>query len=166
MKEQSMRDSVHKATDRGLSRPSAPAVRNARFGKTTMRGLGLIAVALITACDVEPSASIPQVEPSRNLLIICIDTLRADHIGSYGYHRPTTPRIDSLASKGTLFLDARAHSSYTVPSTASLLTSSLERSRMSARTTSRSRYEKTYKPWVRSSRRLASVQRFSPGMFI
>ena len=38
-----------------------------------------------------------------NVLLITIDTLRADHLGAYGYRRPTSPRIDALAARGTLF---------------------------------------------------------------
>ena len=38
-----------------------------------------------------------------NVLLITIDTLRADHLGAYGYHRKTSPNIDALAAEGTLF---------------------------------------------------------------
>ncbi len=38
-----------------------------------------------------------------NVLLITVDTLRADHLGCYGYHRPTSPNIDRLAQQGTLF---------------------------------------------------------------
>lgn len=38
-----------------------------------------------------------------NVLLITVDTLRADHLGCYGYHRDTSPNIDKLASEGTLF---------------------------------------------------------------
>jgi arylsulfatase A-like enzyme len=41
-----------------------------------------------------------------NVLLITIDALRADHLGSYGYHLETSPFIDSLAKKGVLFSDA------------------------------------------------------------
>ena len=41
-----------------------------------------------------------------NVLLVTIDTLRADHLGSYGYHLDTSPFIDSLARKGVLFADA------------------------------------------------------------
>ena len=37
------------------------------------------------------------------LLYIDIDTLRADHLGAYGYARATSPKIDGLASRGVLF---------------------------------------------------------------
>jgi len=75
------------------------------------------AAALCTAC----SGAAPG--PARNLLVVCIDTLRADHVGAYGYPRATTPLIDALARQGTVFASAHAHSNWTVPSTASLLTS-------------------------------------------
>ncbi len=57
------------------------------------------------------------------MLVICIDTLRADQLGCFGGERPTSPTIDALAERGTLFERAQAQSSWTVPSTASLLTS-------------------------------------------
>ena len=41
--------------------------------------------------------------PKRNVLLISIDALRADHVGAYGYSRPTTPTIDALAARGTRF---------------------------------------------------------------
>jgi arylsulfatase A-like enzyme len=57
-----------------------------------------------------------------NVLIVLIDTLRADHLGCYGYGRPTSPAIDRLATQGTLFLHATSQSTWTKPSTASLFT--------------------------------------------
>ena len=44
-----------------------------------------------------------------NLLLVTIDTLRADHLGCYGYPRPTSPAIDALAAEGTLFENGWAH---------------------------------------------------------
>ncbi len=57
-----------------------------------------------------------------NLLLITLDTLRADHLSSYGYHRPTTPNLDRLAQGGVLFEYAIANASWTLPSHASLFT--------------------------------------------
>ena len=54
--------------------------------------------------------------------MVSIDTLRADHVGAYGYARDTTPFLDALAEDGVVFSRAWAHSNWTVPSTASLLT--------------------------------------------
>ena len=58
-----------------------------------------------------------------NVILISIDTLRADHVGCYGYSRETTPNIDSLASDSAVFLNTYASSSWTLPSHVSLLTS-------------------------------------------
>src|SRR5579871_50211 len=44
-----------------------------------------------------------------NLLLVTIDTLRADHLGCYGYGRPTSPAIDALAASGALFENGWAH---------------------------------------------------------
>jgi arylsulfatase A-like enzyme len=57
-----------------------------------------------------------------NLLLIVLDTVRADHLGSYGYGRDTTPFLDDLAARASLFERAVAASSYTLPSHASLFT--------------------------------------------
>jgi arylsulfatase A-like enzyme len=57
-----------------------------------------------------------------NVILISIDTLRADHLGCYGYARPTSPVLDKFASKGVLFEDVSATSPWTLPSHGSLLT--------------------------------------------
>jgi arylsulfatase A-like enzyme len=59
---------------------------------------------------------------SPNVLVIVVDTLRADHLSSYGYARPTSPNIDRLASEGVLFENAVSSSSWSLPSHVSLLT--------------------------------------------
>jgi arylsulfatase A-like enzyme len=67
--------------------------------------------------------SAPDARP--NIVLIVVDTLRADHLGTYGYSRPTSPAIDALAARGTWFEHATAPSSWTRPSVASLFTSRL-----------------------------------------
>ncbi len=57
-----------------------------------------------------------------NIILITIDTLRVDHISCYGYERSTTPFLDTIASKGTLFQKAYATSSWTLPSMTSIFT--------------------------------------------
>jgi arylsulfatase A-like enzyme len=52
-----------------------------------------------------------------NVLVIVIDTVRADHLSSYGYQRETSPNIDRLASESVLFANAISTSSWTVPLT-------------------------------------------------
>jgi arylsulfatase A-like enzyme len=59
-----------------------------------------------------------------NLLVVVVDTLRADALGCYGAHAPT-PVIDALAARGARFERVRASASWTLPSVASLFTSRL-----------------------------------------
>ncbi len=59
----------------------------------------------------------------RHLILVMVDTLRADHLGAYGYGRPTSPAFDALARSAVRFADARSQSSCTFPSVNSLLTS-------------------------------------------
>jgi arylsulfatase A-like enzyme len=57
-----------------------------------------------------------------NVLLLVLDTLRADHLSGYGYPRNTTPRLDEFARQGVLFERAYANSSWTLPSHASIMT--------------------------------------------
>ncbi len=57
-----------------------------------------------------------------NLLLVGVDTLRADHLGLAGYHRSTSPRLDELAGRGTAFLNVTAPAPWTLPSFGSALT--------------------------------------------
>jgi len=61
--------------------------------------------------------------PRRNILLISVDTLRPDHLGSYGYHRPTSPTIDALSQRAVTFDLAFAPRGMTWPSLATMLTS-------------------------------------------
>ena len=68
-------------------------------------------------------AALPAIAADRpNILLLVLDTERADHLSAYGYHRPTTPHLDSLAATGILFEQAFSSSSWTLPSHASLFT--------------------------------------------
>lgn len=78
--------------------------------------LPLLSLAAIAACGGEP-------EPERpNVLLISIDTLRPDYLGSYGHDRPTSPLMDAFAAQGVLFKDVTSASPWTLPSHASMLT--------------------------------------------
>jgi arylsulfatase A-like enzyme len=59
---------------------------------------------------------------ARNLILISLDTLRADHLGSYGHRRDTSPAIDALAARGVRFADASATAPWTLPSHATMFT--------------------------------------------
>lgn len=61
-------------------------------------------------------------EQGPNLVLIVLDTVRADELSAYGYPRPTTPNLDRLARQGVLFENALSPSSWTLPSDASILT--------------------------------------------
>ncbi|MBI2945388.1 MAG: sulfatase [Candidatus Wallbacteria bacterium] len=58
-----------------------------------------------------------------NVVLFFIDTLRADRVHAYGNPRPTTPNLDALAARGTLFEQAIAQSSWSLPSYSSVFTS-------------------------------------------
>jgi len=62
-------------------------------------------------------------EDSCNVILISVDTLRADHLGCYGYERNTSPNIDALASDSVTFLNTYSSSPWTLPSHVSMLTS-------------------------------------------
>ena len=57
-----------------------------------------------------------------NVIVITMDTTRADHIGAYGYEHAETPRLDELAAEGVLFEEAVTPSAFTLPSHSSILT--------------------------------------------
>ncbi len=60
--------------------------------------------------------------PDRNVILISIDSLRYDHLGSYGYDKPTSPRIDAWGREALRFEYAYATSPWTLPSHASMFT--------------------------------------------
>jgi choline-sulfatase len=76
-------------------------------------------VLTLIACG----GSAPSPQPAaRNVLLITVDTLRADHVGAYGYARARTPTLDALARGGAQFDRAFAAAPITLPSHATLLT--------------------------------------------
>jgi arylsulfatase A-like enzyme/thioredoxin-like negative regulator of GroEL len=84
-----------------------------------LRVARLIALALLlAACDREreqPAAQAP-------IILISIDTLRADRLPAYGYTKVATPHIDALRRDGILFDNAYSHCPMTLPSHVSMLT--------------------------------------------
>jgi arylsulfatase A-like enzyme len=66
--------------------------------------------------------AVPPPSGAPNIVFITLDTVRADHLSSYGYSRPTTPNIDRFAKTGVLFENAIAPSSWTLASHASMFT--------------------------------------------
>ena len=82
-------------------------------------------VILIAGCVLGAGAcGRPAVEVRPpNIFLISIDALRADHLGCYGYDRPTSPVLDELASRGTRFSSAFVNTHGTPPSHTTLLSS-------------------------------------------
>ena len=71
------------------------------------------------AANATPAAA----RPTRpNILLITLDTVRADRLGAYGYSRASTPVLDRLAREGILFVDATTQSPLTTPAHAALFT--------------------------------------------
>lgn len=70
------------------------------------------------------SSCLPTHEPPvpQHLVLITLDTVRADGLGAYGQPKPTTPRIDEMAAEGVLFLDVLSSSPSTLPSHATIFT--------------------------------------------
>jgi choline-sulfatase len=80
----------------------------------------LLVVSLATACSRQQPP--PPIEPPRHLILITIDTLRADRVGAYGYSNARTPNMDAVAKRGARFDRAFATAPITLPSHASLMT--------------------------------------------
>ncbi len=72
--------------------------------------------AFLLACSKPPHEGRPSV------ILVVVDTLRADHLTQSGYPRPTSAALEPFAGRATRFTHAQAPSSWTAPSTASLLT--------------------------------------------
>ena len=74
------------------------------------------------ACWATPYVIVPG-SPNPNIILISLDALRADHLSCYGYHRDTSPTIDSLATRGIQFNNAVSQAPWTLPAHASIFTS-------------------------------------------
>jgi arylsulfatase A-like enzyme len=79
------------------------------------------AAILIAVCCLACGDGAPKTPPP-DILLVSIDSLRADHLGCYGYARNTSPTIDRLASEGVRFETAVSTTSWTLPAHAALFT--------------------------------------------
>src|SRR5262245_11186802 len=102
---------------------------SARRSRNPLRVLLALALPLGLSCadGGDESGSTPASAPTpaprpRGAILISIDTLRADHLGCYGYDRATSPAIDALAARGTLFEEVVSSAPWTVPAHMSMLT--------------------------------------------
>lgn len=76
--------------------------------------LSVVLILLLAVCGCGETDS------RRNVIVIIIDTLRADHLGCYGYGRNTSPAVDSLAAEGVRWEYPTAQANWTLPAIASI----------------------------------------------
>ena len=111
---------------------AARAVARERTGPTLAGTAACIALVLAaTITSPAPQAALPEEPPmgtgrapaqGYNVILISIDSLRADHLGAYGYERRTSPAMDRLAHEGVLFRHTSSTTSWTLPAHMSILT--------------------------------------------
>ncbi len=104
----------------GATRSVASAAGRERSHYLRFGLVALVAAFLLSAGCKQPAP--PWTGPV-SIVLLSIDTLRPDHLGCYGYARPTSPRIDALAREAVLFEQARTSVPWTTASHMTMLTS-------------------------------------------
>jgi arylsulfatase A-like enzyme len=99
-------------------RPRTPLARR----PTVLLAGAVLVVGAVVALHRWPAATAGAGAARYNVVIVLIDTLRADRLGCYGHRRASSPRIDALARDATVFEHANAPAPWTLPSIPSLLT--------------------------------------------
>ena len=86
--------------------------------------LAAVVLAAVAGCRADPRGSTPATSPAGppSIVLVSIDTLRADHVGAYGAKTGATPNLDALAADGVLFENALTPVPITLPAHASMLT--------------------------------------------
>ena len=82
----------------------------------------LLAAALCSGCSAR-AADRPVADERLNVVLIVVDTLRADHLSLYGYEKLTSPHLDAFARNAVVFTNVTAQAPWTAPSLASLFSS-------------------------------------------
>ena len=102
------------------------SVRRLRVNPLSKRAWGLVGFAAVALSFPGPAAVLAtesaKLDERPSIVLIVIDTLRANAVSAYGAVEGTTPFIDALAAEGILYRHAYASSSWTLPSHATLLT--------------------------------------------
>jgi arylsulfatase A-like enzyme len=99
-----------------------------RTPRMIMKFLSLVALLLLGGCgsgastDAPPPPRAGRLDGKPPIILITIDTLRRDHLGTHGYFRDTSPRLDSFAEESLVFEGAVASMASTLPSHLSMLT--------------------------------------------
>ena len=95
-------------------------------GKTALAALAAVIAALaLPAVGASGWLAGEKVPPRPSVVLISMDTLRADHLGLYGYERATSPALDAFAATGVVFEKAVTQANWTLPSFMSLMTSQI-----------------------------------------
>src|SRR5262245_35040056 len=76
--------------------------------KRARAGLLLLLPLLLAVAAASCTSSTRALPDAPNVILVTLDTLRADHLGCYGYSRPTSPRIDGFSRRATLYEHALA----------------------------------------------------------
>ncbi|HEY0510588.1 MAG TPA: sulfatase-like hydrolase/transferase [Thermoanaerobaculia bacterium] len=92
------------------------------MSKWSFAAVAALAGLLLAAAPAAKSAARPSASGSRDIVLITIDTLRADATGFAGNPRSRTPMLDRLAAQGRVFANAHAHNVVTLPSHTNILT--------------------------------------------
>ncbi len=85
----------------------------------------LTAIIVLLVLFFSTDFSKKKIPKKKQIILISIDTLRGDHLSSYGYSRDTSPRLSQLVEDSVYYINAYANSSWTMPSHMSLLTGTL-----------------------------------------
>ncbi len=91
--------------------------------KASLAGLVVSGGGLLMGLLPGAACRSPERRPPQAVVLVSLDTLRPDHLGAYGYAKPTSPEIDRFRRDSVLFRDAVANAPSTLPSHASILTS-------------------------------------------
>ena len=95
-----------------------------KMSRAMLPGVILFATLCAVSCTTDPpSRGLPPGNARSNVILIVVDTLRKDHLGAYGYLRPTSPNIDRLASESMRYTRCFSQAPWTTPSVGALLTS-------------------------------------------
>ncbi len=111
-------------TDMATSDESASR-RQKRYSRVKEIALAFAGPLLATVLGAVPGAAAPAATAKRtppNLVLITLDTTRADHLGAWGYKDARTPNLDALAARGTRFARCDTAAPITLPSHATILT--------------------------------------------
>jgi arylsulfatase A-like enzyme len=87
-----------------------------------LRSAGWILTAALLLVSIACQPVSTDLPAKRDIYVLLVDTLRADHLSLYGYERPTSPNLDRFAASATVFENVMATSSWTLPSVSSLMT--------------------------------------------